>query len=145
LGDLRGIVTDIIDEVIGKVGLERVPWSYVLLKPDGKLSDEQETRFKQRNMITIESSFEEFFEELDKEHIEAVSEQKPSSKSIKIGIEGRSVYVDRREIDLISEFYEVLNDDLVSVEHVNKDDQSFFKGSIGKYGSVNSSGLKEVC
>ena len=127
------IVTDIIDEVEERAGgIDKLPWSYILLKLDGQpLTDRQETRFRLRKMIPVDCSFEQFFQELEKNFSENIPQQMPLGNEMKIRIDGHDLPLNKKEVELLSEFYEIVNTELVSQEIGNKED--FFKGQIAKY------------
>ncbi|MCW4017486.1 MAG: SIR2 family protein [Candidatus Bathyarchaeota archaeon] len=125
------IVVDIIDELIESVGLDKVPWSYVLLKDDN-LSDKEMTRFNLHKMIPINCSFEHFFSEIDaKISDQLVTLNSQVTKSVNIRVEGQELQIDRKDMEMYSEFYQLLNEDLTSEEIENQDD--FFKGAIDNY------------
>lgn len=125
------IALDIIHEVIRKIGLQRLPWSYVLLK-GGSLSEKEEYRFQSHKMIPVSCSFEEFFEYLDKNPPEAISTPEIPQQGVRIRIEGKDVVLSYRELENFGDYFEILNEDLLASKPANKDD--FFKGLTSDYG-----------
>ena len=126
------LALDIIDTVIDRIGLQRTPWSYVLLK-NRKLSEKERYRFQSHKIIPIQCSFEDFFKKLD----EIVSKEgpllkAPLPKGIKVRIEGKDIILSRREIDSFEDYFKILNEDLISSEVRNRDD--FYRGMIDNYG-----------
>jgi len=125
------IALDIIDEMIHEIGLQRLPWSYVLLKGDS-LSDKEEYRFKTHKMIPINCSFQELFQYLDKNPTEVASEPEIPPRGAKIEIEGKKITLGYRELENFGDYFEILNEDLLASKPKNKDD--FFKGMTSDYG-----------
>ena len=125
------LITDLIDEVKDKIGFQRLPWSYVLLK-ELDLSEKDKYRFETHKMIPIKCTFEELFEKLDKiKRPEPLSlETKPEGERIRV--EGKDIFLSQRELEMYHDYFEVLYDALIPAEAKNKED--FFKGMINDYG-----------
>jgi hypothetical protein len=125
------IVTDIIDEVKDKIGLQRLPWSYLLLK-DLNFDEKDNYRFETHKMLPIKCTFEEFFEELEKTaHLEY---EAPISrpKGERIRVKGIDIFISTRDLESYQDYFEILYEGLIPAKAKSKED--FFKGAINDYG-----------
>lgn len=125
------LVTDLIDEVKDKIGFQRMPWSYVLLK-DLNISEKDKYRFEMHRMIPIKCTFEEFFEKLDKVKYPEVPSFEARPEGEAITVEGKSIFLSPRELEMYRDFFEILRNGLIPSKAKSKED--FFKGMINDYG-----------
>jgi tetratricopeptide (TPR) repeat protein len=125
------LVTDLIDEVKDKIGFQRLPWSYVLLK-DLDLSEKDKYRFEMHKMIPVKCTFEGFFGRLDKVKHPEVPSFKAEPKGEAVIVEGKTILLSSRELEMYHDFFEVMNNGLMPSKAKSKDD--FFKGMINDYG-----------
>lgn len=125
------LALDVIDEVIDRIGLQRTPWSYVFLK-NRELSEKEKYRFQSHKMIPIQCSFEDFFKILSENISKEETLLKIRPKGVRVRIEGKDIILSRSEIDSFADYFEILNESMISSEVKNKDD--FFMGMIDNYG-----------
>jgi len=127
------LVTDMIDVVKDKIGLHRLPYSYMLLK-NANLSEKDKFRLDSHKIIPVNGTFEEFFEKLaSAKVIAAAPTVETEAKGKKIRVEGKDIFLSTRELDMYHDFFEVIHQDLLNAQIKNKED--FFKGAINDFGA----------
>ncbi len=130
------IVTDLIDEVKDKIGYNRLPWSFVLLK-NPHLSEKDKYRFERHKMIAVNCSFEDFFEKITQSTSQTVIRHEIKPRGEKICVEGKEIYLSTRELEMYQDYFEIPYDALTNAKPKSKDD--FFKGSINDFGAYAAS------
>jgi hypothetical protein len=125
------LVTDIIDEVIDQIGIQRLPWSYILVK-EPNLSEKEQYRFQNHRMIPVQGTFEEFFEKLGKSSRPTALTEDFRPKTQRIRIEGKDLVFDQRELEIAQEYFEILHEGIAYIKPKSNDE--FFKGLINYYG-----------
>ncbi len=124
------LVLDVIDDIAGIYGKERLPWSYALFN---QLDMDEKTRYKfsSRKIIPLECGFEKFFDYLNKNY-KATKEKVPLEKII-LKLRGYSLEIDEAEYRQYSEHFEILNEEKINQESGEKD--KFFMGTNKSWGA----------
>jgi tetratricopeptide (TPR) repeat protein len=118
------IAFDIIDEVEEKLGHSRLPFSYALFKQ--LPSVDAIGRFRRRNIIPIECSFEDFFEFLKKSPVTEFAApvvRNPVSLSLK----GAHLQMEADRLGPYRAFVEILDDESLQADPGRMDE--FFRGT----------------
>ncbi len=124
------LVLDVIDDIIGICGKDRLPWSYALFKKLD-LNEKNRYMFSTRKVMPVECGFEEFFQYLDENYKRPIEVTRYKNRFIKI----REYKLELNEDDFrhYAEFFEILNEENINQEPGNKDD--FFKGTNKSWGA----------
>ena len=124
------LVLDIIDEIVGICGKEKLPWSYALFD---RLELDEKTRymFSSRKIIPLKCNFKEFFQYLDKNYKAPVKIGVPGNIHFKLL--GYDLEIGEQEARQQAEYFEILSEEKVSQAPGNRDD--FFKGTNRSLGA----------
>lgn len=127
------IVTDIIKDLRKIHGSEKLPWCYWLTK-DPIPTDEKTTYFFSNNkIIPIQSSIEDFLSELDKFYVSSPKPSSPSKPECKLNLKGKLIGIDEDNLNLISQSFCALTEELTSENPGDKD--KFLIGTNGSWGA----------
>lgn len=123
------LVFEVFDELAQKFGLDRLPYSYILLPKE--LSEKEQFRFSRRKMIHVPCSFEEFMGYLEK-NFKTPSPTAIVTPAVRLNLAGRILEFKDLSPRMYTRYFTLLNEDTVQQDPGSKDD--FFRGTNSSFG-----------
>ena len=139
------IVFDIMDDLVGLHGADRLPWSYALFR-DFELAKDEKLLHKcsRRRIIPVNCSFEEFFSLLET-HRDRPTEVRDEGRVV-LKIKGHSLEISLPDYQQYVELFEIPHEGTIHEEPKRADD--FFLGLDPTWGPYNQGwdlGAKCTC
>lgn len=125
------LVLDIIDDVIERYGIDRLPWSYALFDELKGVGEKEHHMFSIRKIIPVECDFDKFFEYLDKNY--RISTKKEITKNIHFTYKGHCVEISGTEYRQYAEYFDILDDEKINCDPGEKDE--FYMGANESWGA----------
>lgn len=127
------LVFEIFDELAKNVGLDRLPYSYILLPR--KLSEKEQFIFSRRKMIHVPCSFEEFMDYLGKNY-ETPRPTALVAPAVRLNLAGRILELKDLNPRVYREYFTLLDEEVVLKDPGEKD--NFFRGINQSFGAFAS-------
>jgi hypothetical protein len=131
------IVTDIIKDLQRIHGKDKMPWGYWLYRDDIPTDEKTKYFFSNNKIIPIKIKIQDFFDFLDSKTISEKPNTKTPASQVKFIIKGKVVKIDDDFLNLLSSYFEVLNEKTLNQDSGKKDD--FLMGKNSSWGAYQAS------
>lgn len=127
------IVTDIIKDLKRIHGVDKLPWCYWLSKDDIPTDEKSRYFFSNHKILPIKSSIENFLEALSEHYASAKKLPEIKKPVFKLNLKGKIIGLDEDIVNLTSQYFTVLSEELVSENPGEKD--LFLMGTNNSWGA----------